>query len=568
MFGGQFGNYNVQNNAYYLPPTEVSWPVQVGVIPPLADYFQHRHEIQELRRTAGTGGTTVLTQVLAGLGGVGKSQIAAAYAMERADDVDLLAWIEARSRSSILSSYAECAGQLGYHRRSEQEDKAVAVHWFLGWLQRTEREWLVVLDDLTDLLDMQALWPAGANGNTIVTTRRNDAALTGRGRTRVSIDLFSPQQARQYLTEKFGTGQDAPQLDEADELADDLGHLPLALAQAAAFIADRGETCAGYRRRFADRRRGLSDLFPTDALADDYRATVTTTWAISMEAADQLAPAGCSRPVLEVAGMLDANGFPSQILFSPIVVQYVTAHATSSDASSVVTSESPRVASTQDCRDAAYNLARLSLLALTPPAPGDLGIVRVHALVQRAAIDHLEARRFHTLAWTAAESLHSVWPAIENDKLLGQLLRASVDALLERSGDALWQPFQHPVLRRTGRSWGESGLVRAAVAFFDSLRRKSEQILGPQHQDTLANRHECAVWKNSAGDSSGAIADLEQLLVDEIQVPGADSPETLTTRHCIATYQGEAGRILRLGQASNAYSRTVSGSSAPTILTR
>lgn len=36
---------------------------------------------------------------------------------------------------------------------------------------------------------------------------------------------------------------------EAAELAADLGYLPLALAQAATFIRDRHETCAGYRRR-------------------------------------------------------------------------------------------------------------------------------------------------------------------------------------------------------------------------------------------------------------------------------------------------------------------------------
>ncbi|WP_199444404.1 hypothetical protein [Umezawaea beigongshangensis] len=46
----------------------------------------------------------------------------------------------------------------------------------------------------------------------------------------------------------------------AEELAADLGHLPLALAQAAAYLTDRELSCAAYRRRFADRRRTLAEL--------------------------------------------------------------------------------------------------------------------------------------------------------------------------------------------------------------------------------------------------------------------------------------------------------------------
>jgi hypothetical protein len=63
----------------------------------------------------------VVTQVLAGLGGVGKSQLAAAYAAERADEVDLLAWVDARSRDAVVTGYAQAAARLGYRQVGEAD---------------------------------------------------------------------------------------------------------------------------------------------------------------------------------------------------------------------------------------------------------------------------------------------------------------------------------------------------------------------------------------------------------------------------------------------------------------
>jgi hypothetical protein len=155
---------------------------------------------------------------------------------------------------------------------------------------------------------------------------------------------------------------------EADELATDLGHLPLALAQAAAFMLDRGDTCTRYRARLADRRRRLAELFPPDALADDYRVTVAATWSISIDAADALQPPGLARPVLELLSILDANGVPTALLRTDIAVAYASYRGATP----------PREA--QDLTDALHHLARLSLVTVDPG--GGAAGVRVHGLVQ------------------------------------------------------------------------------------------------------------------------------------------------------------------------------------------
>jgi hypothetical protein len=65
--------------------------------------------------------------------------------------------------------------------------------------------------------------------------------------------------------------------------------------------------------------------------------------------------------------------------------------------------------------------------------------------------------------------------------------------------------------------------------------------LGPDHPNTLTTRHNLAHWRGEAGDPAGAAAALEQLLDDYLRRLGPDHPNTLTTRHNLAYWRGEAG---------------------------
>jgi len=503
-------------------------PVRVGVIPPLADCFQDRSELEAVRELD-SGGTAVLTQVLSGLGGVGKSQVAAAFARSQAARVDVLVWITAASREAIVGGYATAAAELGC---PTVEGLQQAADWFLAWLQRTGRTWLVVLDDLQDPADMVGLWPDGSGGRTLVTTRRTDSALSRGGRRRIDVGLFTPRQACQYLADKLQSDIGTARMQEADELAADLGFLPLALAQAAAFITDRGESCAGYRRRLDDRRRRLPEVFPPDALADNYTATVAATWSMSIEIADLLPPVGLARPLLELASMFDPNGFPATLIDTPEVAAYLNTHVDGGTGA--------RPVDAMACRDALHNVARLSLLTLTN-GDSDAGRVRVHALVQRATIEHLSAERLRDLARAAADALLDTWPKIELDPAFGQLLRANAAALISRAGDLLWQPEWHPILSRAGRSLDDSGLLDAARTHWADMVATSHRLLGPDHPDTLTARHHLAHLRGQAGDPAHATAAFEELLADELRTLGPDHPHTLATRHNLAYWRQKGG---------------------------
>ena len=82
--GQQAGDHNVQHNHFRLtgPREPAGWPHRVGPVPRRAAAFQCRGEAARLRRVVAGGGTAVLSQVLTGTGGVGKTQLAADFAHE------------------------------------------------------------------------------------------------------------------------------------------------------------------------------------------------------------------------------------------------------------------------------------------------------------------------------------------------------------------------------------------------------------------------------------------------------------------------------------------------------
>ncbi|HSV66020.1 MAG TPA: hypothetical protein VLJ59_08980 [Mycobacteriales bacterium] len=106
--GGQVGDRNEMHNHFYAGPSGVNWPVTVGRPPLRADAYQERPALRDaLAAALAGGGTAVVTQVVAGDGGTGKTQLAAA-AFERArGSADLSVWVTAATRSAVLSAYAE-----------------------------------------------------------------------------------------------------------------------------------------------------------------------------------------------------------------------------------------------------------------------------------------------------------------------------------------------------------------------------------------------------------------------------------------------------------------------------
>ncbi|MFF7048229.1 FxSxx-COOH system tetratricopeptide repeat protein [Streptomyces griseorubiginosus] len=543
---GYVDNLTVQQR----PPQEpATWPHQVGVIPPAARSFQHRVEVHRLRSAVEGGGTTVLTQLLTGMGGVGKTQLAAHYARTSWDEtsagggLDVLVWITASNRSSIVTAYAQAGVELC---RGDPGNEEQAARSFLAWLTPKHGakscRWLIILDDVNDPNDLKGLWPpASPFGRTLVTTRRRDAALAAGGRRTIEIGLFTEEEALRYLTESLaGRDDSAIQL---RALAHDLGYLPLALSQAAAYLIDTGETVADYRDLLADRATALAALAP-DVLPDDQALPLAAAWSLSIDHADTLSPVGLARPMLQLASMLDANGIPESVLTSQPALVHLAAHRTPLDKGSA---SSPTTLSPRDGVHALRALHRLSLIEHSPRTPHQA--VRVHQLIQRTTRDALTPDQYDWNARAAADALIAAWPEVERDTDLAQSLRANTTALSQLSEDALFQPGPHAVLYRMGESLGKNGQVAAARNHYQRLTEMITIRLGEDHLQLSAARSNLAFWQAEAGDVAGAAAVYASLLEDMMRVAGDDHPNTLTTRSNLAAMRGKAGDFAGAAEA-------------------
>ncbi|MGO1054908.1 tetratricopeptide repeat protein [Crossiella sp. CA198] len=514
---------------YNQVPQQAGGPRRYGVVPSRVDCFQERAVAEELAATVASGATAVLTgsaggtSVLAGLGGVGKTQLAANYAESVADQVELLVWITATSRQAILTEYATIIADLtGY----QSTDPDAPAKRFLAYLATMTGRWLIVLDDVQSPADLRDLWPPTTSvGQVVVTTRRRDSAMRGTNRRVVDVDTFSPAESLAFLELKLADHSHL--LAEAENLANDLGHLPLALAQAAAYVLDRDITCAEYRERLADQGNSLESLAPEqDCLPEDHREPVARTWALSVQLANDLNPAGLAKPLLELASVLDPNGIPGNVFVSEAVREYLGKVA-----------EHPVTAA--GARDALRCLHRLSLINHDAQKPHRA--VRVHALVQRTTRDSLFETQLKSLARCAADALTEVWPEIEKDTTLSQVLRANTMTLHAIAEQHLWDSSGHVVLFEAGRSLGQCGRVSEAASYFEQLRTVAERHLGLDHVGTLTARHNLAYWRSEAGDTTTAITELQTVLTDRIRILGPDHLDTLNTRHDLVYWHGPAG---------------------------
>ena len=149
------------------PGQASGWPVWSGAVPPLAEGFTVRPDtVPDLQTALVPGVTVVLVPDQAAASAQdwrassGKTQLARFFAesLWRSPGVDVLTWVVASSRASVLSGFGAAAAAIGAGDAGDAESMAAR---FTDWLSKTARPWLVVLDDLRDAADLRGLWPSG-----------------------------------------------------------------------------------------------------------------------------------------------------------------------------------------------------------------------------------------------------------------------------------------------------------------------------------------------------------------------------------------------------------------------
>jgi tetratricopeptide (TPR) repeat protein len=523
-----------------------------GIVPPLADPYDTRTETgPDLASSLQAGETVVLVHgeesdvAPATQGGTGKTQLAVefAHAMWNGRLVEVLVWVTATNADAVLTGFAQAADLIDAGLASEGAEAAAAR--FVSWLARTERPWALIIDDLNDVADLQQLWPGGASGRTLITTRLPAESFEAVGVKVVPVPGLNRREALSYLSSRL-TGHPDQRI-EALDLGEDLAGLPLALSQATAVINARQQGCREYRAALAERSKHMSGMAGASA-------TVLAAWSLAAECAHELPPGGLAWPTLVLAAMMDHHGIPGAVMTSPSACSYIAGR--------------PSTAGGMDqnmVRAAINNLAAVGLVTIDPVSP--VRTVQMHSSVQAAVRSYLSQADLEQVALATADALLETWPEGEvgpqldqaqlNQAQLNQALRDCAAALRANDGGMLWKAEAHPLLFRAGLSLENSGLSAAAIAYWQFMLNTSTGLFGPAHANAVVARDRLAAAYESAGRSAEAVSVFQTALADRERNQGPEHPETIAARGHLAHAYQSAGRP---ADAVGLYERTVADS--------
>ncbi|MFC8668116.1 FxSxx-COOH system tetratricopeptide repeat protein [Streptomyces sp. NPDC057199] len=251
-----------------------------GNLPPRNPNFTGRMTLLELldeRLREGT--TTVLPEAIHGMGGVGKTQLAIEYAYRHQSEYDIVWWIPAERPGQIGQALVQLAGRLGLETSTEANIAGPAVREALREGRPFSR-WLLIFDNADNPEQVRHYFPTGGNGTILVTSRNRRWGLVGGS---LEVDVFTREESKELLRRSGPPLQD----DEADQLAEALGDLPLALEQAAAWRAETGMPASEYLRLFESKRTELLEVAPPP----DYQLPVAAAWNVSLDHLETRSPA-------------------------------------------------------------------------------------------------------------------------------------------------------------------------------------------------------------------------------------------------------------------------------------
>lgn len=224
--------------------------------------------------------TAVLPQALHGMGGVGKSQVAIEYVHRHSAEYDLIWWIPAEQESQILTSLTQLALRLGLDVSPEANTAVPAVREALSTGTTGYLNWLLIFDNAEAPQEVIKHFPTGGAGKILVTSRDLDWSRVTRS---IDVDVFTRDESKTFL---LGRNPDLTD-GAADQLAEALGDLPLAIEQAAAWRAATGMPVADYLELLEQKRIEILEASPSP----DYPDSVAAAFRLSLEKLKAVNPA-------------------------------------------------------------------------------------------------------------------------------------------------------------------------------------------------------------------------------------------------------------------------------------
>lgn len=467
---------------------------------------------------------------LHGMGGIGKTQIALEYAHRFASQYDLVWWIDAEQSDQIPVHYTELADRIGIalaEAGAEHNARMLLQHL------RTRQRWLIILDNAEDPEQIEPWLPEGP-GHVLITSRNPNWRRLAHP---TALDVFSRADSLAYLRTRIPGITEA----QADTLAQELGDLPLALAQAAGVI-ENGTTVDLYRRLLND----STSRILREGKVPDYRVPLAAAVGIAVDGLDDRHPAAAA--VLRLAAFLGPEPIPTEWL---------------------VNARSRLSTIPGDPQDLLWTRSALEPLRRYGLARIDGEALQVHRLTQAVLRDLVHPAQAEAIRDDAAAVLSAVDPGHPEPPSNWLTWATLTSHLLSQHVDATGRPELRPLLRDAVKFLIRSAQPRTAAELAVTLREAWTALSGPDDPDVLTCTQYLGHATSDLGDIWEARKIIEDALVRRRRTLGDDDPDTLQSANDLAATLcslGEYRESLHIHQDTLARRRRVLGDDHPQTL--
>ena len=506
-----------------LPPSGGPWwnvPYQRN------PHFTGREAILAKLEAALAAGTPAApTQAIGGLGGVGKTQTAVEFAYRHRDRYRAILWVRADTETDLTSGYRALAEVLGLPEKDESDSNKVAAA-VRRWLGR-EPGHLLILDNADRPALVEPYLPPEPKGHILLTSRAHDFQNLGIPE-RIELPELPTEEATEFLLGRCGR-QGAEERDAAWKLARELGGLPLALEQAAAYIMTAGASFQHYLESY--RCRGLKLLDAHRPALGKYPESVVTTWAANFVAAQEESPAAAD--LLRFSAFLAPDAIPFELL----------THGAHELGRALEKALAGAATDPLLVHDLLNPLARYSLVHID----GERGAYDIHHLVQEVLKAAMDDATRHLWAERAVQALNrrfpdvrfATWPPFFDKRLVPHALAAR--RWIKSEGLRVLDAVQ--LLNNAGWYLYNCTLYAEAELLHHQVLTIREQAMGPDHPDTALSLNDLGVTILAQDRYDEAKPLFRRALKIREAVLGPNHPDTATSLNNLAqALQHDQGR--------------------------
>ena len=515
-----------------------------------------------------------LRVVLVGMRGCGKSQLASDLAQWcEKQKWHLVAWINATSKEQVRSGLIELADRLGIETQDRNEE-SIIEQCFSHLESGEPSDRLIVFDNVEDINHLTKLVPRG-DGLRVVVTTTNEHGWKNQSWDSIKVGVFSREDSIKCLLQIT----DSKDREAADAVAQKLGDLPLAIAQAGATACEEDWTLKQYISRL---EHYSSSIVIKRVLGDDYTADVSSALFMAVNVAleklggderevarrqlgglavlaqsgvptrwiDPLSPdaynADREENVPDIAD--NAHSALTELVNMSVVQQSVNKNVTMLHRlQAQVLRENwgkEKTATCEEAFDAAVEILSRTKFEQLPSNATDARRREVSDLITQ--LSAIAVQDYSRSLFGSEQIRLYLYRAFKYGHVLGiEYKTVELSAAVEVIEDVLGPDHPDTLIARDNLAgaYEDVGRFDEAIELSERVLAEQERVLGPDHPKTLTVRNNLAGAYHSAGRFDEAIELLERVLVGSERVLGPDHPDTLMTRNNLAVAYRSVGRF-------------------------